>query len=64
MLGARSILLSAFYSGADPGLMPSQLGATFFIPTLLVPLMLVPPLLLNSAATSDAARDWWLRARQ
>ena len=29
-------LLSAFYHGADAGLVPGQLGATFFIPTLLV----------------------------
>jgi len=34
-------LLSAFYYGAEAGLVPGQLGATFFIPTLLVPLMLI-----------------------
>lgn len=34
-------LLSAFYYAKDAGLMPGQLGATYFIPTLLVPLMLI-----------------------
>lgn len=34
-------LLSAFYHGAEVGLIPGQLGATYFIPTFLVPLMLV-----------------------
>jgi uncharacterized membrane protein len=34
-------LLSAFYHAAEAGLMPGQLGATYFIPTLLVPLMLI-----------------------
>ena len=34
-------LLSAFYHGNAAGLMPGQLGAAYFIPTLLVPLMLI-----------------------
>lgn len=34
-------LLSAFYHAMEAGLMPGQLGATYFIPTLLVPLMLI-----------------------
>jgi hypothetical protein len=34
-------LLSAFYHGGAAGLMPGQLGATYFIPTVLVPLMLI-----------------------
>jgi uncharacterized membrane protein len=34
-------LLSAFYHAANAGLMPGQLGVTYFIPTLLVPLMLI-----------------------
>ncbi len=34
-------LLSAFYHGGEAGLMPGQLGATYFIPTVLVPLMLI-----------------------
>jgi len=34
-------LLSAFYHAGAAGLMPGQLGATYFIPTVLVPLMLI-----------------------
>jgi hypothetical protein len=34
-------LLSAFYHGGMSGMMPGQLGAAYFIPTLLVPLMLI-----------------------
>ncbi len=34
-------LLSAFYRGAIVGLVPGELGATYFIPTLLVPMMLI-----------------------
>jgi len=34
-------LLSAFYHGGNAGLIPGQLGATYFIPTVLVPLMLI-----------------------
>jgi len=34
-------LLSAFYHGGMAGMMPGQLGAAYFIPTLLVPLMLI-----------------------
>jgi uncharacterized membrane protein len=34
-------LLSAFYHGGNAGLMPGQLGAAYFIPTVLVPLMLI-----------------------
>ena len=34
-------LLSAFYHGGAAGLVPGQLGAAYFIPTLLVPLMLI-----------------------
>jgi hypothetical protein len=34
-------LLSAFYHGGQVGLMPGQLGAAYFIPTVLVPLMLI-----------------------
>jgi len=34
-------LLSAFYHAQAAGLMPGQLGATYFIPTVLVPLMLI-----------------------
>jgi hypothetical protein len=34
-------LLSAFYHAGNAGLMPGQLAATYFIPTVLVPLMLI-----------------------
>jgi len=34
-------LLSAFYHAAAAGMMPGQLGAAYFIPTVLVPLMLI-----------------------
>ena len=34
-------LFSAFYQANRTGLSPGQLGATFFIPTLLVPMLLV-----------------------
>ncbi len=34
-------LLSAFYQANRAGLLPGQLGATYFIPTLLVPLLLI-----------------------
>jgi|SRR4051812_31402387 hypothetical protein len=34
-------LLSAFYHGGQVGLVPGQLGAAYFIPTVLVPLMLI-----------------------
>jgi hypothetical protein len=34
-------LLSAFYHANTAGLMPGQLGATYFIPTLGVPLLLI-----------------------
>ena len=34
-------LLNAFYQANDAGLMAGQLGATYFIPTLIVPLLLI-----------------------
>jgi hypothetical protein len=34
-------LLNAFYQANHAGLFPGQLGATFFIPTILVPLLLI-----------------------
>lgn len=34
-------LLDAFYQAGSAGLLPGQLGATYFIPTFLVPLMLI-----------------------
>jgi len=60
-------LLNAFYQGNNAALMPGQLGATYFIPTLLVPLMLITHglafrILLQhqgEAATGDS----WQRGR-
>ena len=34
-------LFNAFYQANHTGLMPGQLGATYFIPTLIVPLLLI-----------------------
>jgi hypothetical protein len=34
-------LLNAFYQGNAAGLLPGQLGATYWIPTLFVPLLLI-----------------------
>jgi len=34
-------LLNAFYQGAHVSLMPGQLGAAYFLPTLVVPLLLI-----------------------
>ena len=34
-------LLNAFYQANDAGLVPGQLGAAYFIPTLIVPLLLI-----------------------
>jgi len=34
-------LLNAFYQANDAGLVPGQLGAAYFIPTLVVPLLLI-----------------------
>jgi hypothetical protein len=34
-------LLNAFYQANGAGLVPGQLGATYFIPTLIVPLLLI-----------------------
>jgi hypothetical protein len=34
-------LLNAFYQAGSAGLLPGQLGATYYIPTLVVPLLLI-----------------------
>ena len=34
-------LVNAFYQATATGLSPGQLGATYFIPTLIVPLLLI-----------------------
>lgn len=38
-------LLNAFYQAGHAGLVPGQLGATYFLPTLIVPLLLITHLL-------------------
>lgn len=55
-------LLSAFYHAMQAGLMPGQLGATYFIPTFLVPLMLITHalafrILLRHQSESAAERE-------
>jgi uncharacterized membrane protein len=56
-------LLSAFYHAAKAGLMPGQLGATYFIPTFLVPLMLISHALafriLLQHQSQSATREGW-----
>jgi len=56
-------LLSAFYHAAEAGLMPGQLGATYFIPTVLVPLMLITHALafriLLQQQSEPATRQSW-----
>jgi hypothetical protein len=37
----RPLLLNAFYQANHAGLSAGQLGATYFIPTLIVPLLLI-----------------------
>ena len=39
-------LLNAFYQAGSAGLVPGQLGATYFIPTLFVPLLLITHVLI------------------
>ena len=55
-------LLSAFYHGNSVGLVPGQLGAAYFIPTVLVPLMLITHALafriLARPAFDGAAGKW------
>ena len=56
-------LLSAFYYAAEAGLVPGELGATYFIPTVLVPLMLITHALafriLLRKPSEIAARGNW-----
>jgi hypothetical protein len=50
-------LLNVFYQGAHTGLLAGQLGATFFLPTLVVPLLLITRNgLPNSSSTSTSTR--------
>ena len=50
-------LLSAFYHGGTAGLMPGQLGAAYFIPTVLVPLMLITHALAFRILLQEASHD-------
>lgn len=56
-------LLSAFYHGNSAALIPGQLGATYFIPTVLVPLMLITHGLafriLLQHRTEPATKEGW-----
>lgn len=56
-------LLSAFYHGNSAALIPGQLGATYFIPTVLVPLMLITHGLafriLLRHRTEPATKEGW-----
>ena len=54
-------LLNAFYQAGHAALVPGQLGATYFLPTLVVPLLLITHVLAfrillrhDTGATSDA----------
>lgn len=56
-------LLMAFYHGNSVGLVPGQLGAAYFIPTVLVPLMLVTHglafrILLQRRSESATTERW------
>lgn len=56
-------LLNAFYRANDAGLMAGQLGATYFIPTLIVPLLLITHglafrILLQHQSESAMRESW------
>jgi hypothetical protein len=56
-------LFNAFYQASAAGLMPGQLGATYFIPTFLVPLMLITHglafrILLQHRSESTTKESW------
>ena len=56
-------LLDAFYQANAAALMPGQLGATYFIPTLVVPLLLITHGLafriLLQPQSESAMRERW-----
>jgi hypothetical protein len=60
-------LLNAFYQANDAGLMAGQLGATYFIPTLVVPLLLITHGLafriLLQHRSESAMRESWQRGQ-
>ena len=49
-------LLNAFYQAGRAGLLPGQLGATYFIPTLIVPLLLITHGLVFRILLQDRSR--------
>jgi len=56
-------LLNAFYQANDAGLVPGQLGAAYFIPTLIVPLLLITHglafrILLQHQSESAMRESW------
>ena len=56
-------LLNAFYQANDAGLVPGQLGVTFFIPTFVVPLLLITHalafrILLQRQSASAMQESW------
>jgi hypothetical protein len=52
-------LLNAFYQANHAGILPGQLGATYFIPTLIVPLLLITHgLTLVRRGTEPARRSF------
>ena len=56
-------LLLAFYHGNAVGLIPGQLGAAYFIPTLVVPLLLITHglvfrILLSPQGAPEARNNW------
>ena len=60
-------LINAFYQANDAGLMAGQLGATYFIPTLVVPLLLITHGLafriLLQHRSESAMRESWQRGQ-
>jgi hypothetical protein len=57
-------LLDAFYQAANSGLAPGELGAAYFIPTLLVPLMLITHGLAFRVLLQHQSRPEFLDSRR
>ena len=55
-------LLNAFYQANRAGLLAGQLGAAFFLPTLIVPLLLITHL-LGFRILVKHQRELWLKER-
>jgi hypothetical protein len=63
-VGGSADLFNAFYQANRTGLTPGQLGATYFIPTLIVPLLLITHglifrILLHRQENYSAAQNVW-----